>query len=995
MEERERRVLERHREDLVSAIADVEPILDHLVSAGVFRANDDNVQNVRSERTSLMRARTLLDILPSKGAGAFRHFVHVLRSRTSHLAEMLELSSAEMADDTEASSDATDFQASPGGLPTPPQPTACKLQKALRNFHTQKARRLPLFDFQSGGESVGLDEVFVTLSTLDFRDLQSMFAEGKRLSAEKIRELASKTWCERREHAQEITDLERLLRLPNGQPADGTLLLAQAAGGKTLTLLKVASLWAEGTTDFLQQFEFVFYVRGRDEAALKGTSAIDVLQLDEFDLNDSEKAEMAKYLSENSDKVLVLLDGADEGGDLWMKSKGLEKIFERKGALRSCSFVVSSRPCGAAYRLISRCDQHFHLVGVNDQHLEELLVRRLGEVDGRTFAGELKQADWRQLRALMKETPLVANMVAALRKDGMSLPSTRTELYTVMVVNMVIRTTVKWSSGRPTAASTLNDLPAKERKRLLTIGQMALKGLKAQRCVFDVKKEVRPLCGDAAEQLGFVEEFRTMSIRGERHEVQFCHLSYQEYLAAYFVSCSADVTNELESCHQAIGFGEETVQFWRFVGGLLGREKVKVLTKFLNGVEAAKDGSNTGKPTHPFQMRCFAEAMEQPFTDDTHVRELSVSHVQEAAMAFLPDTVDLSSQVLSLSDVHAVAVSLAHSRHVSTLDVSSTNLNHDSAQALCAHGGIQHLRCLRAVKNPCLHGQGLAALAKSLGRYGQLVYINVCDCCLDVDDCASLKHILITNKNLQTLYLSGNTMPAEALRFLRQSLASSQLRILGLPRTSMDAEGARVIGETLLANHHLEELILDCNPLGNGGAAFVLEGVKKANALNLLSMDSTNLDDGVMSSLSEVVKERALTPSAECDHRLSSMSLTVSLHGNSISASALAHLAQDIPHGSLVKIMCGMHAIKNGNMHKRDLSEYFSKYTQRGGKGDLQMHSQGIDKEGVIQITAQLEHDSCSVVALLLGWNSIADDGAILLAKSLVSNTTLRSRSVP
>ena len=354
-----------------------------------------------------------------------------LRSRRLSSADDLERSLTEMADGVAASSgDTADFHRSqPGELPAPSNPTACKLQEALRTFHRRKARRCQLFDFQSSGESVGLDEVFVTLSTLDLRELQSMFSERKRLSAERIRELASKTWSERRENVEEITDLKRLLQVSNGKQADGTLLLAQAAGGKTLTLLKIASLWAEGREEFLEQFEFVFYVSGRDEKALKGTSSIDVLRLDQFDLDGCEQAEMAKYLSENSDKVLVLLDGADEGGDLWTKSDGLEKIFERKGALRNCSFVVSSRPCEAAYRLIPVCDQHFHLVGLNDQHLEELLVRRLGEVGGRALADELKQAKWSQLRALMKETPMIANMVAALRTDGQPLPSTRTELY--------------------------------------------------------------------------------------------------------------------------------------------------------------------------------------------------------------------------------------------------------------------------------------------------------------------------------------------------------------------------------------------------------------------------------------------------------------------------------------------------------------------------------------------------------------------------------------
>ena len=295
---------------------------------------------------------------------------------------------------------------------------------------------------------------------------------------------------------QEITELKRLLRLSNGEVADGNSLMALAAGGKTLTLLKIAcaSLWAEGKEEFVQQFEFVFYVSGRNEEALKGKSAIDVLRLDEFDLDGSEQAEMVKYLSENSDRVLVLLDGADEGGDLWTKSYGLEKIFERKGklTLHNCSFVVSSRPCEAAYRLIPVCDQHFHLAGLNEQHLEEILVRLLGEADGRAAASELKPAKWSQLRTLMQEKPIIANTVAAPQLDGRPLPSTRTELYTVMVVSMVRRATAKSRKGSM-APDTLYDLPAEEKSVRSNIGQVALKGLKRQRYVFNLEKEVQPV----------------------------------------------------------------------------------------------------------------------------------------------------------------------------------------------------------------------------------------------------------------------------------------------------------------------------------------------------------------------------------------------------------------------------------------------------------------------------------------------------------------------
>ena len=997
MEERERRVLEKHREELVSDIADVEPILDRLVCTGVFRANDDNVQLVRSEKTPLMQARKLLDILPSRGKDAFNHFVEALRSGRSELAEVLGRSLAEMVAVSGPGSDAGvgshRLPWPPGEFepPTPSHSTAVKLQRALRKFHSRKARRLPLFDFHPSGDPVGLDEVFVTLSTLDFRELQAMFAETKRLSAEKIRELASKTWSERRENVQEITELKRLLRLSNGELADGTLLLAQAAGGKTLTLMKIASLWAEGREEFVQQFEFVFYVSGRNEEALKGKSATDVLRLDEFDLNGSEQDEMEKYLSENSDKVLVLLDGADEGGDLWTESKGLEKIFERKGALRNCSFIVSSRPCEAAYQLIPVCDQHFHLAGLSEQRLEELLVRRLGEADGRVVANELTQAKWSQLRALMKETPMVANMVAALRLDGQPLPSTRTELYTVMVVNMVRRATAK-SKKRSMPASTLDDLPTEAKTELVNIGQVALKGLKRQRYVFNLEKEVQPVCGDAAQRLGFVEEFRTMSVRGHWHEVQFCHLTFQEYIAAYFVAHSANVECELESCRQAIGFGEETVPFWHFVSGMLGRQKAEILMLFLSGSKNAGKGRSSGKHLL-FQMSCFAEAVEQPYTDNIMGEERSATSIKEAMVAFFPEAVDFSCQILSLSEFHALGVSLSYSSHVTKLDLSTTGLNTDCVMALYAPGGVQNVHCLQASFNPRLHGEGMTALANALGKNGQLLLLRVAECGLDIDDCAALKKILITNKNLNGIDLFGNTLSADALRFLLPTLASSQLRRLCLGRTSMDVEGACAMGEVVVANPTLEQLFLNDNPLGNRGTVMLLESVKTAKALEYLSMDHVDADCGIVPFLLATMQERVFGSGTEhLQTDQPATPLTVSLHRNNISTVVLEHLASQLPRrSSRDQIICGMRIVQHGEMRMQSLSGHFADYAQQGGTGELYMSYMGIDHEGVAQITGHIEDDRSAVEALRLGFNSVHDYGAALLAQALSSNSTLRA----
>ena len=388
-------------------------------------------------------------------------------------------------------------------------------------------------------------------------------------------------------------------------------------------------------------------------------------------------------------------------------------------------------------------------------------------------------------------------------------------------------------------------------------------------------------------------------------------------------------------------------------------------------------------------MSCFAEAMEQPYTEDTTGGgEWSASSIQEATLAFLPRAVDLSGQLLSLSDFHALGVSLSYSSHVTELDLSTTGLNTDRVEALCAPGGLQHVHCLKAEYNPTLHGDGMATLANALGNNGQLLEINVSWCSLDINDCAALRHIVITNKNLNTLDLYWNTLSADALRSLQQTLASSQLRLLSLGRTSMGAEGARLIGEILIANLNLQGLILDDNPLGNHGATLLLECAKTAKALEYLSMDHVDADDGVVPSLLTMMQERASLLVIQ-QRGQQSTPFIVSLHGNNISTAALEHLASQLPPCSTDRILCGMRIVQNGEMRMQSLSKYFADYAYQGGTGDLNMVSMGIDQEGAAQVTAQIEHDRSDVEALQLGHNSFQDEGAVLLAQAISHNSTL------
>ena len=779
-----------------------------------------------------------------------------------------------------------------------------------------------------------------------------------------------------------------MLRFADGQVARSCLLLAQAAAGKTLTLLKLAALWAEGRHKALEEFEFVFYVSGGDSDALAGKSAIDVLQLGELDLSSRQQEKMMEYLSEHSDKVLVLLDGADEGGKLWTKSKGLEKIVRRKGGLANSSFIVASRPCEAVYRLIPLCDQHFHLVGLSDQRLGELLVRRLGSAKGQEVFWELKHTKWSQLRALMKETPLVANMVAALVKSGQSLPATRTEIYTRMVVNMVKRSAEK-SQSKSLAATLLEDLPPEEKASLLAIGELALQGLKEGRYVFDLEKEVRPACGDVAERLGFVEEFRTVSVHGERHDVQFSHLTYQEYLAALYISQADDVNLELDSCQKEIGLGEETEPFWRFVGGLLGWSKVEALMAFLSRLPAV-DQRRYPVKWLVFQMSCFAEAVQQPLSERTGQNTQAAKYAQEAAAAFLPDVVDLSCHQLDLSDMHSVAISLNHALHIRKINVSGCELDSERCDVLRTHGGLHHVSSLAAGYNPGLHGNGLRSLAQSLAHNGQAVKLFFNNCELDDDDCVTLQEMVFSSKSLKKVHLGGNHFSAAGLKHLLPAIQSSQLQVLELMDRWDNGDGAHVVGEILSGNTSLSRVYLDNNQIGNTGVASVLSGAATATNLSELTLLGNRVDDGVLPGLSTMLQERESVRQARASADCKALPpFEVHLHGNHISKTALDQLALQMPRASEDQVHCGMSIVAKGKVTQRDLSGHFDRYAAIGNKGDLNLEFLGIDEEGARQVASQLEGDRCCVEALDLYGNALGDDGAMVLSRALENNSTL------
>ena len=992
MEHAQRTKLKIVRTQLVDDIEEVQPLLDVLVETRVLSPQTDVYQKVLAGSFARERTRLLLDALPTLGARAFDAFVEGLRRSKPHLADLLEEVSAEDVCD--------------GAMRFPPTlpcvELASRVQNKLRKTFVQIGRKAKVVDHRRGAATVGLDELFVTISTLTFDESQARFKERKRRSGtsarrtreESAKRLASKTFSSRCQEAVEQRDVGQLFRKRAGAGiVDSCLVVGPAGTGKTLLLQRVAVSWAEGKAVELSQFQLVVLITGRDKDALNCETAVEMLGYvlqRQYKLTDAERAEIEKYMEMNSEKVLVLLDSADEGGEAWVGSKALEMLFDRRG-LEDCTFVVTSRPCPLAYDLVPLCEHRFYLVGFNDRRLDELLCRRLGE-DGLKVAEKLKEPSRRHVRELMKETPLIANMVAELALEGEDfLPSSCTQIYKAMAANMVQRQTHKTAVRQKHRAGEdmFACLPEDVKERLDKLGQVALTGLRKRQFVFNAE-EVVSSCGGEVLDYGFLEEFEQESmIHGTRHEVEFRHLTWAEFFAAYALNHQLQSKTPRALFTDEIGVDEKTEPFWKFVCGLVDPKHLKEVLESLQAVCLAHRSQLNQQLWVRLACSCISEASHQLASDSPSLEE-DRACVMKAALAVIPRKVDMSNSRMTVADAQALSLSFCHSPHVTELDASQCGLKADHCKALGS--GLNSLKNLVLNGNAGLHSDcGLAALAQAIAEYGapRLSVLLVKRCKLNVDDCVAIQLLINTVTSLQCLILIDNSIGTSGLSKLQGSLSRSKLQRLGIAYNGLDSGAGRILAGIVHTNQHLVNLYVTENQLGNLGVSDLLEGVKDSRSLQWIDLSSNSVDDDVIRHVSACMSQRSAHQTNAHGAISPQKPLTLKLHENSISRVALEELAQNTHSNKQDRVECGSFVVKGGAVNEKNFQKLFNQQAQHCSGGQLNLRRLGMDDLGAKQISAALSVDR-SLTVLDLSENAIGDSGAEALGNALRVNTSLR-----
>ena len=361
-----------------------------------------------------------------------------------------------------------------------------------------------------------------------------------------------------------------LFKVESGKRRVRKVLVEGDAGiGKTTLCIAVSEDWANGK--LFQQFELVLLLPLRMKAVASAGSLPELLKLLHSDPNDCDS--VARYLQRGGgESVLIIADGWDELGE--SKQQEGSFLYQFLYGHRFClmSVVVTSRPSASApLRELPDIDRFVEVRGFSKEHIVEYIQSE--------FTSDQGKAD--RLREKLEGNPLVESVCSVplncaivchlWRTLEEALPTTMTELYTKIILNLVLRNIRKLDTYKSVLKlPKFDSLPADLQQSWWLLCEFAFQALEKDQLVFSQEEleaffpeglalDERILC------FGLLQSAESVGVGISFH---FLHLTFQEYLAAlYLTRQPTDKQLENFQTHKSLS-PHRFKMVWRFFFGI-------------------------------------------------------------------------------------------------------------------------------------------------------------------------------------------------------------------------------------------------------------------------------------------------------------------------------------------------------------------------------------------------------------------------------------------
>ena len=371
-----------------------------------------------------------------------------------------------------------------------------------------------------------------------------------------------------------------IFKVPDGGEDVMTIVEGSPGIGKTTFCLKLAYDWAHGNIPsecFFPKFEFVFLLKCRDIDGDIMEAISEQLLPRRMEKSVEKLLHFMKDIRNQERLILIILDGLDE---LPEKSRHhVDELLHRR-ILPFCYVLATSRQeRGIKVRKTFVFDIHLQIKGYTESD-SIAYVRRHFETIGQSPKGEglIEEMQQNTFLHALRNNPLNLLLLCVIFEDYEgNLPTSRTELYQVIVQCLLRRYCAKNSMAVPEDNNTLQE---RFEEDIFALGQLAWECLLNDRQSFSegklAEREVKNQ-NMIARKIGLLYMEESLKRISPQHEYWFLHKTFQEFLAAAFIMRKLRKGElnvfEYTTFEDLVG---KYSQVFLFVSGLLG-EKATVL----------------------------------------------------------------------------------------------------------------------------------------------------------------------------------------------------------------------------------------------------------------------------------------------------------------------------------------------------------------------------------------------------------------------------------
>ena len=659
------------------------------------------------------------------------------------------------------------------------------------------------------------------------------------------------------------------------------LIEGRPGSGKTTFVHKFSQDWANKYIT-IKYVKLLFLIQLRGFASDPNINLHDIIRC--YCNNHEGITEIVEYAAKHNGLGLAfVLDGLDEYQPQ-DKNAFIFKLIRKEVLLKSV-VIVSSRPAAAAdFRSIAT--RQIEVLGFLKPQIHDY-------IDSYQFHADFKRPDLHKYLDArpnvlhMCYLPIHVSMVCflydMLTKD---LPETETEIYSVFTKFAVLRMLYRYNSKSEVCLETLDDLSPFHKNRYLEVCKLAFRMTLLTKQVMR-QAEIKSLLATIEEKelFGLITVDNIATMCGFQDVYTFLHLTFQEFLAAYYIS-SLEENKQMEIIEEH-GKVMQMKQVWKFYCGLVkfdaGGSKFKTLVSqaqhgALHRIQCSFESQQPSTCDHVTEDNClkFSDCFltSSDFTAMAFV--ISNTH-QQCVLKVVIDTCTFGLEEVDIlarkSNARlSLITTLCYHGHNNCTDAQLATLK----KLACSLSGLKVLDVTKAnfkegnfgvfvtdfkhtsleiLKVSVAHASLFCVMAKAF--FSQCSnFVNICftGCDPEMVDATLLPHIFYCNfqeidmsfcrlKPIEFEVLSSDLqvngrrttilslidcgIDDNAVLCLARGIKNcTALKVLNLNCNFIGDDGAISIADSSISSHNLSFLNLSCNKIGNRGALAIASALK-------------------------------------------------------------------------------------------------------------------------------------------------------------------------